>query len=184
MDTYIRLLLDKKGGLYPYLNRHLPENAGKYDYKILATSTSDKRRESFVIDKQIQVSSLPTSHGVLKSVAWRVDVDQCSMVFMGDTSAKTLAQLAKFSRGVDLLVLSMPLELDAPEPAQALHMIPEDLAQLVSQAKPKKTLLAHFMKRSLKNLQENAEVIDRATEQPVILAEDGLSIPLDHGNRR
>lgn len=97
---------------------------------------------------------------------------------MSDTGATIRTSFAEFARGADALVLNMPLESGAPEPAQALHMVPEDLAVVVAEARLGKIILAHFMKRSLKSLKQNADVVKKATRAPVILAEDGVRIPL------
>lgn len=171
---YVERILDKKTGLYPYLHRQLPEHAGMYDYKILASAVSAAKVTVNALPGGIDVTSVPTSHGPLPSVAWRIDIDGCKLAFMGDTNAKVLKPFNRYLEAPDLLVLNMPLGLDAPEPAQNLHMGPEDLAKLIKQAKPKLTMLAHLMKRSLKNLDTNVAYIRSAARSPVVVAEDGL----------
>lgn len=176
MENYIKRVLDKKTGLYPYLHRHLPEYEAPYSYNIRAQSASAEKIQSFNINKNITASSLPTSHGALPSVAWKLEIDGCRLAFMGDTGFKTRDDIAEFAKDVDLLVLNMPLEIGALEPVQVLHMAPKDLAIIAKKSAAKKVVLAHFMKRSLKNLAANAQVISNATKSNVILAEDGKRI--------
>ncbi|WP_086932315.1 MBL fold metallo-hydrolase [Agarilytica rhodophyticola] len=178
MESYIKQILDKKDGLYPYLHRHLPEYEAPYSYNFRTQSAPAEKSQNFTVNKNLIVSSLPTSHGALPSVAWKVNIGGCHLAFMGDSGSKARDAIAKFVKDVDLLVLNMPIEVGAPEPVQALHMVPEDLAVIAKNSKAKKVVLAHFMKRSLKNLSANADIVSKAIKSTALLAKDGDKIPV------
>jgi len=173
--------LDKlfaEDGAYRYLNSYLNSNK-KSAYKIKPTNVklTSRKIQAFRLNQNIELQAVTTHHGPIASVAWRVNIKDCSISFSGDMSNKydTLEKLAKDS---DLLVANNAIEESASGIARNLHMPPSEIGKIASQADVKKLLLTHFMRRSLKVIDASIKIIARQYKGEIIKAEDLMSIEL------
>ncbi|MCF6301511.1 MAG: MBL fold metallo-hydrolase [Proteobacteria bacterium] len=171
--------LDKlfaEDGVYPYLNSYLNSNK-KSTYKIKPTDVklTDRKIQSFKLNQDIELQVVATHHGPIASVAWRVNIKDCSISFSGDMSNQygTLKKLAKDS---DLLVANNAIEESAVGVARNLHMPPSEIGKIAKQAGVKKLLLAHFMRRSLKFIGESTKIINSYYKGETIIAEDLMTL--------
>ncbi len=166
--------LYEKDGAYRYLNNYI-NTKNNNSYHINTTDVSlDKVRSEFKIDNEIKLTAVPVHHGPLAAVAWRVDAAGCSITFSGDMSNQynALAWLAKNS---DILVAHNAVPEVANRFAHNLHMPPSEIGRIGGEAKVKKLILSHRMKRTLGKEEETLENIRRFYNGPVEFAND-----LDH----
>ncbi len=167
-----------KDGAFPYLNDYIDAEQ-QNDYHLIGKNMPLTRGEvtRYAVDKDITVSATAVHHGPIAAVAWKVDVGGCTMVFSGDLSNE-YDVLENFAAGADLLIANTAVPEHAGVAAKNLHMTPFEIAQIAKQAKVKKLLLSHFMKRTLSNQQAIYKAITEQYLGSVILAEDGMNIRL------
>lgn len=103
------------------------------------------------------------------SLAFRVDHEQCSVVYGGDSV--TCDSLIRLAAHADLLVLESSFPEGAPSDG---HMTPVAAAGVAAAAKAKKLLLTHFYPAADRT--DCLSPAQRCYDGEVVLAEDGLRI--------
>ena len=78
--------------------------------------------------------------------------------------------------GASILVMHMVIPELATGVARRLHAPPTVIGKIAAAAEPGKLVLSHFMARSLRNLDENVELVRAAYDGDVIPAEDLLCV--------
>ena len=86
--------------------------------------------------------------------------------------------LSSFASEADLLVANNAVPDNASGVALNLHMTPSAIANIAKQAKVKKLVLSHFMKRTLNIQKVTQSIIRQQYRGPIILATDGIIISL------
>lgn len=173
-DFVQRLFGDK--GAFSYLSDYL--NPGQESYVLKPENAVVKDSKLFKRNfRWGQVTALSVDHGPIPAVAWRVDMESCSLAYSGDMSNKT-GKFAAFARGVDLLIMHMAIGQNAHVIAKNLHMEPSQIADIIAEVKPKAVLLSHFMHRSERSLQASLNIIRDKYQGPLYLAEELLTLPL------
>ena len=157
-------------GVYRYLKGYL--EAGE-DYKITVTDVPLSPREvkRYQLDEYISLSAVPVNHGPLPAIAWRVDIEGCSLTFSGDMSNRyeTLAGLAK---GTNVLVANNAIPEGATGAARSLHMPPSEIGKIAAIAEADQLLLSHRMRRTLGQEKQTLEEIRTYFPGPVLFAND------------
>jgi ribonuclease BN (tRNA processing enzyme) len=127
--------------------------------------------EVFNLNANLIVSAIPVHHGPIAAVAWRVDINDCSISFSGDMNNQTgnLAQLAKDS---DLLVAHNAIPEDTGGVARQLHMPPSEIGKIARQAKIESLLLSHRMNRTLGREAETRAEVGKHYRGTVLFAND------------
>ncbi|MEM9209503.1 MAG: MBL fold metallo-hydrolase, partial [Pseudomonadota bacterium] len=122
--------------------------------------------------EDLVISSTHVHHGPVAAVAWRIDIDDCSLAFSGDMSNRfdTFATLAK---GVDIMVMHNAVPENAGRVARNLHMTPSEIGRIASEAAPARVILSHFMNRTQGRQQDTLQAIRKTYAGPVELATDG-----------
>ena len=165
-------------GAFPYLNGYIVKK-GRAKYKVVATDIPLEKSKVFnyTINDNIKLAATTVHHGKIAAVALRIEVGQCSIVFSGDMTNRynILKTLAK---DADLLVANNAIPEKTSKRAKGLHMPPSEIGKIAKEAKVKKVLLSHFMKRTLSTQKETIEIIKTSYKGPIQLATDGLIIQL------
>ncbi|MDO4683735.1 MAG: MBL fold metallo-hydrolase [Lautropia sp.] len=105
------------------------------------------------------IRAVGVSHGLLPSLAWRIDKDGCSVVFSGDTSnqKQTLDTLVK---DVSLFIAHNAVPQNSTDRiALRLHMPPSEIGRIAADNGADALLLSHFMQRTRLMQQETAKAI-------------------------
>lgn len=125
----------------------------------------------------ITVSTIAISHGMMPSVAYRIDTAEGSLALSGDVDGASDA-LVELAHGVDLLVHHMALpQRDVPH--GNLHAKPTEVGHTATAARVGALLLTHVMPE-LEDEQDDAERIGRASfTGPVTWAHDLLRLPVE-----
>ena len=166
-------------GAYRYLNSYLaPDKVDDYKVKVTDVPLSPRTIHRYTINPNISLSAVPVQHGPLPAVAWRVDIDGCSLSFSGDMNNRydTLIGLA---RGSDLLLANNVIPEGATGVARFLHMPPSEIGKISAAAEVGKLVLSHRMLRTLGREQETEKEIRRYYSGPLSFADDLTRIYLD-----
>ena len=177
-SAYLDELFGKEGA-YAYLKNYWMENIrGNFKIKAVDASIGHDKVQHHAFNDDISFSSIGVHHGPISAVAWRVDIGDCAITFSGDMTNK-YQSLAKLAQGSEILVANNVIEEAATEAAKNMHMPPSEIGKIAGEAKVKKVLLAHFMKRSLPHQNEAVKLIGKAYQGPVLLAEDLMVVDLN-----
>ena len=114
---------------------------------------------------------LAVPHGIVPSLAYRVRVRGYTIVFGSDQNGSNDAFI-DFARGADLLVMHMPIPEDADRIAKRLHATPRQIGRIAGEAEPRRLVLSHFMRRSLRSLDANVEAVRESYSGELRLAND------------
>ena len=96
-----------------------------------------------LVDLGLSIGSVAVPHGMMPSVAFRVECDERSIVFSGDVSASTEPLIA-LAKNCSLLVHDFALpERDVPH--GHLHAKPSAVGKTARESGAKMLLLSHFM---------------------------------------
>jgi ribonuclease BN (tRNA processing enzyme) len=118
----------------------------------------------------VTLSSVAVPHGMMPSVAFRIDCGEESIVFSGDTSASTL-ELISLAKDCSLLVHDFALpERDVP--SGNLHAKPSAVGRTARLSGTKLLLLSHFMPAIEDELAESVDIVRREYAGKIDLAKD------------
>lgn len=129
------------------------------------------------------LTAVPITHGLMPSLAWRIEKDGCAVVVSGDTSniGRTLDPLVKEA---DLFVAPNAVPQDSTDAiALRLHMLPAEIGRIAARGKPRALVLSHFMQRTRLVQPQSRAVIARHYNGPVHLAHDGDVYRVADGQR-
>lgn len=161
-----------KNGAYRYMSDILTPHSDSFT--IYSRQINSKNELSF---DGFTVTSIPVDHGIVPSLAYRVDIDGKSIVISGDTTAHN-KHLEELSKNADILIAHHAIPQEGCLAARHLHMTPERIAQIASVSKPNKLLLSHRMKRTYGTEQKSADIIKKHYAGKIIWAEDLMNIDL------
>lgn len=127
--------------------------------------------------------AIGVSHGLMPSLAWRIEKDGCSVVISGDTSniGHTLDPLV---RGADLFIAHNAVPEKTRDPvALRLHMPPSEIGRIAAQGQPHTLVLSHFMQRSRFVQRQTRAYIQQHYNGPILFSLDGDRYDLSTGKR-
>ncbi|MEM9529807.1 MAG: MBL fold metallo-hydrolase [Pseudomonadota bacterium] len=171
LNALLPRLLEEKAGAFGYLAGYLDGSGGLVQLKPMEVAL-DSTKPVLLADETFRLEALPVPHGIVPSLAYRVQIGDRSIVFGSDQNGTNPA-FVDLARNADLLVLHAVIPENAGRTARALHATPSRLAAIVTEARPQRTLLSHWMARSLR-VQEGilSTVQTAAGDKPVLAAED------------
>lgn len=170
-NEYIQLQFGKNGA-YRYMSDILSQESDSFSiipYEVSAYTNFDFNG--------VKITAVPVKHGVVPTLAFRIDIDGKKIVFSADTAAHT-DTLEKLSVDADILIAHHAIPQHGYNHARELHMTPERIAQIAAVAKPKILVLSHRMKRTYGSEKESTDIIKKDYTGKLIWAEDLLSINL------
>ena len=168
-NTYVHNLVGSQGA-FRYLDDYVSSKK-RSRYKIKPFNVLlGQPRSSFVVD-EIQLTAVPVHHGPIAAVAWRVDVQGCSLTFSGDMSNK-FNVLSTLAKDTDILVAHNAIPEDERGFGRLLHMVPSAIGQIANDANAKKLILSHRMNRTLGREDETLQHVRAHYTGPVEFAND------------
>ncbi len=121
-------------------------------------------------DLDVSVSAVAVPHGMMPSVAFRVDCGAESVVFSGDISASTASFIA-LAKNCSMLVHDFALpERDVPH--GKLHAKPSAIGYTAQQSAAKRLLLSHLMPPIESELAQSVAIVRREYDGPIEVASD------------
>ena len=174
-------------GLKSWLRRMLHRESGAYAY--LAGFLDGSSRLPMLVSREIDggdvaiayrgdlldVDALRVPHGIVPAVAFKVTTRGETFVFGSDQNGSN-GEFAKIASGASVLVMHMVIPESATGIARRLHAPPSVIGEIAAAAKPGKLVLSHFMARSLRDLEDNIELIKSAYGGDIVLAEDLMCV--------
>ena len=172
-EHYVNALMGEQGA-FRYLSSYTQPKQD--DYTLIPISVTEPTF-NYEVNPSLEVSAIDVDHGPIPALAWKINIEGCTIVFSGDTNDAD-ATLANFASNADLLVLHNAINSNAGTVAKNLHMTPAQLIDIAVKSKAKRVVLSHIMKRSEKGLNALKNTIFAATNHPVYAAQDLMMIQL------
>lgn len=171
MTKFVRALFGVDGA-YKYLHGYMDgsESFRLVPHDVPATGKTPR----IVVDKPaLKLIAVPVHHGPIPAVAWRVILDNKSVVFSGDMNNDTNTNiLAVLAQNADLLVAHHAIPEESDKVARNLHMPPSVIGKIAAQAGVKRLVLSHRMLRTRGKEAETENIIKRIYHGPVHFADD------------
>lgn len=173
VTTWLQDLFGKKHGAYHYLSEFVDKSYS--NFKLVPVEISADRKHTEIFKKTIagyQISAIAVTHGPIPALAYRIDMNGCSVTFSGDTSNQTKT-LEKLAINTDLLIAHNAVpESSQDKIALNLHMPPSEIGRVAAKAKVKKVVLSHFMQRTEQVKKATLKAIRKQFNGPVFFAND------------
>ncbi|SFR92605.1 Ribonuclease BN, tRNA processing enzyme [Dyella sp. OK004] len=178
LEAWLAALFTGEHAAYPYLAGFLQPEGAAYRLRPATLQLSDGDIATVFTGPNFSVRATPVKHGPIPALAWRIDVQGRSVVYLGDTDAQAPA-LLELAQGADLLIANLAIsEHSNDSVASRLHAPPSRIASLAQRAGTRRLLLSHLMQRSEQALPESLRIIRAIYSGPVEVAQDGLCLPL------
>lgn len=157
-------------GAYRYLSSYL-DGSESYTIKPYDIALERKQVQTILDKAEYQITAVPTHHGPIPAVAWKVKIADKIIVFSGDMNNdnQTLAQLAN---NADLLIAHHAIPEQASGIARNLHMPPSVIGQIAAEANVEQLVLSHHMLRSLVQFNNSEVEIRKYYKGPIYFAND------------
>ncbi|HSG90302.1 MAG TPA: MBL fold metallo-hydrolase [Pseudomonadales bacterium] len=170
-NAWIDLMIGARGA-YPDLSDFLsPLSSAGYEVLAYEVEAGGRSRASVLRREGISLSAIPTDHGAVPTLAWRVDVEGVGITFTGDTANRrqTVAELAK---GSALLVADHSVPENVRGFARELHMPPSQIGKLARDANVNQLILSHRTSRTRGRETQSRDLIREEFKGPVVFAND------------
>ena len=171
LGDFIESYLSPGRGSYAYLAGYLDGSSGLVE---LTQVPVDHRQQAAAVvmeEGDLMVSALGVPHGIVPTLAYRVEVGGLSIVFASDQNG-SLEKFPAFARGATVLVAHLAIPEDAEGAARKLHAPASVIGRIMQQSHAETLVLSHFMSRSLKDLDNSLAKIRLQFAGDIILAED------------
>lgn len=179
VQTFLQALFDDEHAAYPYLAGFMRDGGASYRIEPKTLSLREGKIAVVFKNERMTIRATPVKHGPVPALAYRVDVDGHSVVYLGDTDARAPA-LVKLAEHADLMVANMAIPEGGDDPvANALHAPPSRIAALAKQAGVRRLLLSHWMVRSEQAMPEIRRTIASIFSGEVVVGYDGECLGLD-----
>lgn len=172
LQKYLTSMIGPDSGAYAYLAGYLDGSGGLPP--LVSQEIDNEVSTSLDLlpeNNEIGIFAMRVPHGIVPAVAYRVEADGKSIVFASDQNGSDEG-FAKFAKDASILVMHMPIGENTTDGALQLHAIPSKIAAIASAAGAEKLLLSHFMARSLRNLDENVQIVSDGFEGKLVVATD------------
>jgi ribonuclease BN (tRNA processing enzyme) len=125
----------------------------------------------------IRIAAARVVHGGVPAIAYRVEADNVSVAFSGDTDGNN-GNLEKLARNANLLVAHNAVPEGATGVERSLHMPPSVIGRIAADAAVKQLVLSHRMLRTLGRETESLSAIRSFYSGAVTFADDLQCFPI------
>lgn len=169
--VFVQRLLGSKGA-FAYLSDYVDASISN-DYHVRAVDIplENNKVKSIRLNKNIVLKTIATHHGPVASIAWRVDILNCSISFSGDMSNRYKV-LEKLAKNTDILVAHNAIPEHGKGIARELHMPPSEIGKIAKRAGVRRLILSHRMLRTLGVEAETKKEIRKYYTGPLHFAND------------
>ena len=173
LDKYLDSMIGTDHGAYFYLAGYLDGSSGLVKLEANVVDPDSEKPYQVYVDPNhnLQVLAIGVPHGPVPALAYRVNARGQSIVFSGDQNGSSDAFI-EFARGTDILVMHMPVPEGISGVGRKLHAPPSVIGDIAKASGAGKLVLSHFMARSLKNLEDNLNIVQSRYEGPVVISND------------
>ena len=176
IKSFLNSFFNEEHGAYRYMT--ICDGYPKAEAKIIDAA---KNEPSLVYqDKEngISVTALAVGHAHTPTLAYRINTPYGSVAFASDQNDRRQKQFTEFVKGVDILVMHFPRDERKNRDETFWHANPSTVGQVARDAQVKKLVLSHFMKFSLKNIDENVAIVKKYYKGDVKQATDLAKYPI------
>ena len=160
------------GGAYPDLAAYLTfRNDGGYKLSSRDVQASGRRRWARFGTSNLRLAAIPVHHGNVPSLAWRVDIDDQSMVFAGSFN-NTKNVVTEFARGADLLVVHHAIAETTRGELRDWFVTPSQIGRIAKESGVRILLLGHRTARTLGRESQSREFIEAQFGGALIFANE------------
>ena len=131
-------------------------------------------RPCLAAEGEPQIHSVAVSHGMMPSVAYRLEHEGRSVVLSGDPDGYQ-ESIAELARGCDVLVHDFALPERETEHGH-LHAKPSEVGRVAADAGAGRLVLTHVMPEHEDELEASLALVAQAYDGEVVVAEDGLRL--------
>ena len=172
LDSFLEASVGKRGA-YAYLSGYTDGSAGLARLQPLTIDPARRTPVAVFGDDStaIRIEATGVPHGIVPALAYRVRVRGKTVVFSGDQNGDE-EEFIEFARNADALVMHMAVPENISGAGRRLHAPPSRIGQIAKAAEARVLVLSHFMRRSLRNLDSNIEIVRSHYDGRVIVAED------------
>jgi ribonuclease BN (tRNA processing enzyme) len=169
---FVQTLFASSDGAYRYLGDFLnPNTTDSYllDAHDVVPTVHEVRK---IYDAQgTRIFATTVVHGTVPAIAYRVEVDNVSIAFSGDTDGNN-GNLERLAHNANLFVAHNAVPEGASGVERSLHMPPSVIGKIASTAAVKQLVLSHRMLRTLGHEAESLAAIRTSYAGPVLFADD------------
>jgi ribonuclease BN (tRNA processing enzyme) len=143
-DTFITRLFDTGSGAFPILGGTLGQAGQGVRLEIMPVDANVGTLSRVFSNNQLEVTAIGVPHAEVPSIAFRVRVDNRTIVFGSDQNGSD-SRFDDFASDADVLVMHFALSQQAPDAIAQVHARPATVGQVAQRAKAKRLVLSHFM---------------------------------------
>jgi ribonuclease BN (tRNA processing enzyme) len=179
LESFIESLLDPRRGSYAYLAGYLDGSDGLVKLKRVPVDHHHEKSVAVMDEGGLRVTALGVPHGIVPTLAYRVEVAGQSIVFASDQNGSS-EQFSEFAQGTTVLVAHLAIPEHATGAARKLHAPASVIGQMAEKSNVETLVLSHFMSRSLNDLDNSLAKIRLKFTGDIILAEDLQCLSLEN----
>ena len=173
LNQFLASLLDPESGAFAYLAPYL-SGKGRLP-KLNAIEVSSEITGPRVVfgdnDTPTQIEAMHVPHGIVPATAFRVRVGAELIVFASDQNGGK-PEFIEFAKDANLLVMHMPVPEDVAGIGRRLHAPPSVIGTIANDANVKMLVISHLMERSLRDLEQNVELVKSKFGGQIDVADD------------
>jgi len=173
LHAWLTSLIDGDAGAFGYLSGYLDGSGGLVKLEPVEISRDIPEPVTVFGDDEsdLQIDTMPVPHGIVPALGFSVRVGDATIVFSSDQNGGD-PSFIDFAKNANVLVMHMPIPEGATGGALQLHAPPSVIASIANEAEVETLLLSHFMARSLRNLEENTDVVREGFDGTIAVAGD------------
>jgi ribonuclease BN (tRNA processing enzyme) len=169
---FVQTLFASSDGAYRYLGDFLNPNAtGSYLLEPHNVTPAEHEVRQIYDAEGIRVFATTVVHGSVPALAYRIDLDNVSIAFTGDTDGNN-GNLERLAHNANLLVAHNAVPEGATGVERSLHMPPSVIGKIASTASVRQLVLSHRMLRTLGHETESLAAIHTSYTGSVTFADD------------
>jgi ribonuclease BN (tRNA processing enzyme) len=169
---FIKTLFGSPNGAYPYLSDFVtPGAADSYLLEAHDVDPGAQDVRQIYLAQGTRIFATRVVHGGVPALAYRVEMDNVSIAFSGDTDGNN-GNLERLARNVNLFVAHNAVPEGATGVERSLHMPPSVIGKIASAAAVKQLVLSHRMLRTLGHESESLTAIRATYNGTVTFADD------------
>jgi ribonuclease BN (tRNA processing enzyme) len=169
---FIKTLFTAPNGAYQYLSDFVtPGAADSYLLEAHNVVPAEHEVRQIYDVRGMRIFATRVVHGGVPAIAYRVELDNVSIAFSGDTDGNN-GNLERLAHNANLFVAHNAVPEGATGVERSLHMPPSVIGKIASTAAVKQLVLAHRMLRTLGHESESLAAIRSTYSGAVAFADD------------
>lgn len=181
LNDFLASMLSRDSGAFAYLGGYLDGSGSMPELTTIEVDSGDAVPLTVYgnEDAPLQIDALHVPHGIVPALAFRVRVENETIVFASDQNGDK-AEFVDFAREASLLIMHTPVPENVSGVGRRLHAPPSVIGRIAADADVEVLVLSHFMARSLSSLDQNLELIQSEFDGPTFIASDLKCYTINH----